>query len=187
VTEKGSNLIDTYAVNANGIASAAVTSPSHGATPFGFGFSPNGLLIVSEAFGGAPDASALSSYEINRTSGALRVVSPSVGTTETSACWIAVTPSGRYVYTANAVSGTITGYAISQGTLTLLTPGGVTGNAGAGSSPIDLGITTKGEFLYTLASATHAIVGFSVAANGSLAPIGNATGLPAGTNGLAVR
>lgn len=187
VTEKNTNMIDTYAVDANGVASGPIVNPSSGATPFGFGFSSNGVLVVSEAFGGAPDGSALSSYEVIRSTGALRVLSPSVGTTETAACWVAISPNNRYAYTTNTGSGTITGYSISQGALTLLNSDGVTGNVGVGSSPIDLAITGDGQFLYALGALSHAIAGFSVASDGSLAPVGGAANLPAGTNGLAVR
>jgi hypothetical protein len=45
---------------------------------------------VSEAMGGIADASAVSSYDLRRDG--FSVVSRSVPTTETSACWIAVTP-----------------------------------------------------------------------------------------------
>ena len=57
VTEKATNMIVTYEVR-RGYASGPNAQPSAGQTPFGFGFDRRGLLIVSEAFGGAPDASA---------------------------------------------------------------------------------------------------------------------------------
>ena len=65
VTEKGTNLIDTFAVDDDGIAAEVVTHPSAGMTPFGFAFGKRGDLIISEAFGGAPGASALSSYDLD--------------------------------------------------------------------------------------------------------------------------
>ena len=48
VTEKSTNLIDTYAVE-NGVASAPVPHPAAGLTPFGFAFDRHGHAIVSEA------------------------------------------------------------------------------------------------------------------------------------------
>jgi 6-phosphogluconolactonase len=77
VTEKMTNLIDTYLVGRDGRPTGPRSSPSHGMTPFGFGFDQRGTLVVSEAFGGLPDQGAVSSYEVSRT-GALRVVSGSV-------------------------------------------------------------------------------------------------------------
>src|SRR5688500_18388410 len=85
VTEKGTNLIVTYRVR-RGIAGPPLTNPSAGETPFGFAFDPREHLIVSEAFGGAPDASAMSSYNLNERK--VNVISPSVGTTQTAACWV---------------------------------------------------------------------------------------------------
>ncbi len=187
VTEKSTNSIDTYSVDAGGLATGPVVNPSSGATPFGFAFSSTGLLVVSEAFGGAVDASALSSYEVVRSTGALRWISPSVGTTETAACWIAITPNGRFTYTTNTASGTITGYAISHGALTLLDSDGVTANVGPGTSPLDLEVTRDGRFLYSLNAGDHTIAAFGVASNGSLAPLAGASALPVGTAGLAVR
>ncbi len=53
VTEKNTNLIDTYEVNGDtGLASGPNPQASAGATPFGFAFDRRGHLIVSEAFGG---------------------------------------------------------------------------------------------------------------------------------------
>ena len=46
---------------------------SAGETPFGFEFTRNGTLVVSEAFGGRSDASATSSYRF-RPNGNLKVV-----------------------------------------------------------------------------------------------------------------
>ena len=53
MTEKATNLIVTYEVR-RGYASGPNAQPSAGQTPFGFAFDRRGLLIVSEAFGGAP-------------------------------------------------------------------------------------------------------------------------------------
>ena len=47
VTEKTTNLLDTYQV-LDGLASAPVTHPSEGATPFGFAFDRHNHAIVSE-------------------------------------------------------------------------------------------------------------------------------------------
>ena len=78
VTEKNTNLIDTYEVDGDtGLASGPSPQASAGATPFGFAFDGRGHLIVSEAFGGAPDQSAVSSYAVD--DGLIDAISPSVG------------------------------------------------------------------------------------------------------------
>ena len=93
VTEKNTNRILAYRVSASGVASPAHVSDSAGATPFGFEFDPAGRLIVSEAFGGAPDASAVSSYALGANRKAELIDGP-IATTETAACWLVVTDNG---------------------------------------------------------------------------------------------
>lgn len=187
VTEKATSVLSTYLLNADGTASGPIVTPSSGATPFGFGFTNRGALIVSEAFGGAVDGSAVSSYTAAG-AGNWSVVSGSAPTTETAACWIVVTPSGRFAYTTNTGSGTITGYAIHQNALEILDADGVTGNIGAGTLPIDMAVTRDGRVLYALAAGTNSIALFAIGADGSLNPLPNwISGLPVGTSGLAAR
>jgi 6-phosphogluconolactonase (cycloisomerase 2 family) len=185
VTEKATNVIATYTVGAGGLATGPTAEPSVGATPFGFAFSRGGTLVVSEAFGGAAGASALSSYQPSP-AGSLTPISPSVGTTETAACWVVITGNGRFAYTSNTGSGSISGYGLShEGELTLLDADGVTAATTAG--PIDLALSRNDRFLYSLDSGTGTISAFRVEADGGLTPAPGASGLPAGANGLAAR
>ena len=187
VTEKNTNAIDTYLVGQGGLATGPQVHASSGATPFGFAISNTGLLIVSEAFGGAPDASAASSYEIGH-DGALHLLSASVPTTETAACWFVVTKDHRFAYTTNTGSGTISGYSVRQGRLTLLDSDGVTAVVGAGTTPIDVALSGNSRFLYSLNAGTETITSYAVNANGSLTAVaGGASGLPDGAVGLAAR
>ena len=187
VTEKNTNRLSTYVVDQRGRASGPTSTAASGVTPFGFAFSHTGTLVVSEAFGGAPDGSAVSSYASNR-DGTWRVISGSVPTTETSACWIVVTENGRFTYTTNAASGTITGYSVRDGALTRLAADGVTANIGAGSAPSEMALSRNSQFLYALSGGLHAIVAYSVSSDGSLTPIaGGATGLPGAADGLVAR
>jgi 6-phosphogluconolactonase (cycloisomerase 2 family) len=187
VTEKMTNRIVTYAVGADGLAGPPVAHPSAGATPFGFAFSGRDRLIVSEAFGGAPDASATSSYHLGA-GGSLAVVSPSVPTTETAACWVAISRGGTYAYVTNTGSGSVSGYAVADdGTLTLLDADGRTAVTGPGSAPTDEDFSRDGRFLYVLNSGTHTVAAFAFSDDGSLAPVGEVPGLPASAAGLAAR
>jgi 6-phosphogluconolactonase (cycloisomerase 2 family) len=187
VTEKGTNSIDTYTVNNKGIASGPITTASAGTTPFGFAFGKSGKLIVSEAFGGAPDASAASSYTV-APNGSISVVSASVLTHQTAACWLVLTDNERYAYTTNAGSGSISGYSVgNDGSLSLLNADGRTGVTGDGSNPIDLGLSKNSRFLYALTNGTHGVSAFRVEANGSLTPLPGISGIPAGAVGLAAR
>jgi 6-phosphogluconolactonase len=181
VTEKGTNTIAVYAVM-KGRAQPPVSYPSVGPTPFGFAFDNSNHLIVSEAFGGAPNAAAVSSYEFN--AGSPSVISGSVHDNQTAACWIVVTRNGKYAYTTNTGSASISGYLVgAEGQLELLDSDGVTATTGA--VPIDLALTPTNRFLYSLDSGAHQISAFAVNADGSLTPLGASGGLPDGANGLA--
>lgn len=186
VTEKMTDRIVTYAVGGGGLAGPPAVHASAGKTPFGFAFSGRDRLIVSEAFGGAPDASAASSYLLD--GGSPAIVSPSVPTTETAACWVAVSRDGRYAYTTNTGSGSVTGYAVGRdGALARLDADGVTASTGPGSMPIDAGFSRDGRFLYVLGAGSRAVHAFGFGADGSLAPVDRDAGLPAGSVGLAAR
>jgi len=184
VTEKATNIIDTYTVNDEGLIDQHQQFKSVGQTPFGFGFRWD-TLIVSEAFGGAMDASAVSSYALTD-DGSLEVISPSVATTETAACWIVVTRNGRFAYASNTGSASLSGYRIfPNGSLSLLDPDGVTGVTGL--NPIDIALSLDSRFLYSLNSGDGTISAFRVSHDGSLLSLPGAAGIPSGATGLAVR
>jgi 6-phosphogluconolactonase (cycloisomerase 2 family) len=181
VTEKNTNLIDVFAVRPDGRLGSPLVQESEGETPFGFAFDRAGRLIVSEAFGGAAGASAMSSYSVGA-DGSLSTISSSVPDGQSAACWVVVTPDGRFTYTTNTGSNTISGYAIgSDGSLTLL-PGAP---FSTGTEPIDASIAAG--FLYALNAGTDDISAFALGDDGSLTPIAGATGLPAASVGLASR
>jgi 6-phosphogluconolactonase (cycloisomerase 2 family) len=100
VTEKATNIIDVYTVGADGRPSGPMVRQSNGMTPFGFAFADRASLIVSEAFGGMPNQSAVSSYRADASAN-LNVVSGSVPDTQTAACWIVIGNDGRHVFTSN--------------------------------------------------------------------------------------
>lgn len=185
VTEKAANLIDVYVVGSDGVAGPATPNPSNGQTPFGFAFDQRNHVVVSEAFGGTPNAAAVSSYSA-ALSGMLSVVSGSVPDMQTAACWIVITNSGRYVYTTNTGSGSVSNYALdSGGTLTLLNS--VAANIGAMSAPIDMALSNSGRFLYVHAAGLQTVQAFRVETDGSLTAIGSVGGLPFAAQGIAAR
>ena len=185
VTEKAANLIDVYVVGSDGVAGPPNPNPSNGVTPFGFAFDQSNNLINSEAFGGVPNAAAVSSYTA-ALNGSLDVVSGSVPDFQTAACWIAITNNGGYVYTTNTGTGVVSSYTLaSGGTLTLLNSAAA--SLGATSFPIDLTLNNSSRYLYVLANGLQTVEAFSVARDGSLTKIDSAGGLPFGTQGIAAR
>jgi len=182
VTEKATNSIVTFDLDWRGVPSARHITTSATPTPFGFDITKSGTIVVSEAVGGAPNASALSSYRVGVT-GALNVISPAIGTTQTAACWVVITPDGRVAFTTNTGSGSVSTYRVwPNGQITLVAAmGGLTGD---GSSPIDATLSRGGKFLHVLNSGSHSISTFRVSADGALHHVGNTPGVPGGATGL---
>ncbi len=136
VTEKNTNTITAFALD-EGLPIDSAFEPSVGKTPFGFEFSPDGFLIVSEAARGAAGAGTVSSYSFDDEDGTLDVISGSVPSKQSAPCWIAVTENGAYAYTTNTASNSVTGYKIDRkGKLTRLNNDGVT--AKSGNAPTDM-------------------------------------------------
>ena len=178
VTEKATSLIDTFTVDANGIASGVTSYASSGATPFGFAFDNKGHLIVSEAA-----VAALSSYAVSP-AGVVTTISGSVVDGQGAACWVVITNNGKFAYTSNAHDpfNDISSYAVGgDGTLTLLQVNA----ASPGLGPTDLAMSGNTHFFYVLESRGHAITGYAVGADGSLTQVTMAGGLAASDVGLA--
>jgi 6-phosphogluconolactonase (cycloisomerase 2 family) len=185
VTEKGTNNITTFLVDENGLPGVAVVNPSAGVTPFGFDFDRYGHLLVSEAAGGAADASSLSSYAVQE-DGTLTVLASAVPTTETAACWVEMSRNQRYAFTTNAGSSSISAFKSGRdGGLTLTTADGVAASTGEGSAPIDLALSTRGNYMFSLSAADGTIAAFRLVGNRELVPVPGVTGLPGTVNGLA--
>ena len=180
VTERATDGISAYAVGDDGRSEGPQPHRSSGATPYGFDFTPDGVLVVTEAFGAQVGKAAASSY----TAG-LEPISTSVGSGRSEVCWAAVTNDGRYAYVTNFGDGTISSYRIGgDGAIELLDP--VAATTVEGSKGVrDEALTGDGRFLYALDADARKVFGFEVRADGSLAALGPADGLPATAAGLA--
>ena len=184
VTERGTDRISTYAVEADGTLDGPHAHASSGATPYGFDFAGGDVLVVTEAFGGAAGAAAASSYGIDGARG-LERLSASVPNTRSEVCWAAVTKDGRVAYVTNFGDNTISSYLVGEeGELSLLEAVAAVTRAGA-KGIRDEALTADGRFLYAIDADAGEIYGWSVAADGRLAPIGSANGLPLTIAGLA--
>jgi 6-phosphogluconolactonase (cycloisomerase 2 family) len=172
VTERASKTIDAFRIGDGGELGAPIQSASVGAGPFGFQFTPSGVVVVSEA--GSASASSYSQAG----SGSLSAVSSSISNGGQAApCWLIVDSRGRFAYTANAGGSSISGFAIgSNGGLTLITPGGRTGDLGAGAQPLDIDFGGDGRFIYVLKNGTGSIGAFTVNSDGTLAPLADTPG-----------
>jgi 6-phosphogluconolactonase len=161
VSERLSNRLETLALDAFGRPGKPVVTASSGAVPFGFGITQQGTLVVSEA-----GASSVSSYRLGR-GGSLSTVTASLLVGQGAACWVAVSPNGRFAYTGNAAGG-ISGFAIERdGRLTAL------GAPTLMPSPRDLDFDESGRFLQAVSSSGH-VASYRVGNDGSLTLVGTA-------------
>jgi 6-phosphogluconolactonase len=187
VIERLTNDIDVFNVQGDRTLSPIVVNPSAGPGAFSVSFAPNGAALVSETGpSGVANGSAISSYEVAG-NGTLTPISTSVPTLGAANCWNVVTPDGSFVYTSNAGSSTISGFAIANtGALTAL-PGTVVGTNPEGSTNLDLAVSSDGKFIYTLNSVAGAIGIFAVQKDGTLLNVGSAGGVSplSGFNGIA--
>jgi 6-phosphogluconolactonase len=181
VSERLSNRLETLTLDRAGRPEAPVITASAGTTPFGFGISRRGDVIVSEA-----GTNSVSSYRI-ASAGGLGVITSALALNQGGVCWVAVSPDGRFAYTGNA-GGSISGLAVDRdGSLTALDADGVT--AVPRQSPRDLDFTANGRFVYTVSPGNEAdggsVTGYRVASDGSLTEITSAPAA-AGITGAAV-
>jgi 6-phosphogluconolactonase (cycloisomerase 2 family) len=182
VTERNSSTINTVPVAADGTAGVPVATSSSGAVPFGFDVDRAGDVVVSEAGGGPNGTSAVSSYSL-APDGALATISGSVGDTQAAACWVVTTANGRFAYIGNAGSSTVSSYAIGVGgAIGLLDP--VAAVTPAGSHTTDLAQAGEKPELFALNAGRHALVGYAIGGNGSLAASGSIDGIPTTATGL---
>jgi 6-phosphogluconolactonase len=170
VSERVSNRLETLTLDHRGRPGQPVVTASSGSTPFGFAISRRGYVVVSEA-----GASTVSSYRVGA-NGVLGAITASLPVGQGAACWVAVSPDGRFAYTGNA-AGSISGFAVDRGgSLAALDADGLT--AVLDPSPRDLDFSRNGRFLYAVspgdATTGGRVTGYRVRADGSLEEITSA-------------
>jgi 6-phosphogluconolactonase len=179
VTEKTTNVLDSYHIQHDGSLSTPTVTSATGNTPYGFAFSPvePSLFVVADA-----GAGAVTAYHLH--DGTVSVADGPVTDQQMAPCWVAVTHNGRFAYTANAGSSSVSGYSLSnKGTLTLLS----TYSTGVASAPTEMTLSTASHYLYTLDTGTHNLSTFLIQGNGNLVPVPASAGivLPASSVGIA--
>jgi 6-phosphogluconolactonase (cycloisomerase 2 family) len=179
ITEKATNTIMTYTVDRSGLPGTMHTLTSANLTPFGFAAGYD-KIYVTEAAGGAPGKSTVSSYRIQE-NGAISLINGPIGAGQTAACWAVVTNNNKYVYAANTGSGTISSFGVSNSGVISLNAA-VAASAGAGAA--DAALSHDSKFLYVRNGGSSSISVYAVAGNGSLTNLQTVTGLEAGTVGI---
>jgi 6-phosphogluconolactonase len=183
ITERGTDSIETYAVEADGTFGTSQAIASQGPTPYGFAFTSDGALVVTEAFRAEKGAAAASSYAI--VDGALVPRTSSVGNGRSEICWAVVTPDDRFAFTTNFADGAVSRWTIAaDGSLSL--EDATAGIAVEGMTGLrDEDLSRDGRFLYAIDADDGQIYGWSVEAEGSLGPVRSWDGIPTTVAGLA--
>jgi 6-phosphogluconolactonase len=180
VTEKGTNLIDVYRIDHDGSLSGPTTFQSVGAIPFGMAFdlaSPRLEFIVSDAAGGPSNTGAATPYRLVH--GTIDAISGPVPDHQIAPCWMVITRDGHFAYTSDADSHAISGYRIlNDGTISLLSPDGVTAVTPSDTFPLEEGLSRNSRFLYVLDSrlllsppGPATLSGFLIHQDGSLTTV----------------
>lgn len=179
-TRTGTSQIDSFVVLPNGRLLAAQGSPftGQGLGQLGAEFSPANpsQLFVSNAHNGAL-LGTVSAYR-DSLSGQLTSIGASpYADGQTAPCWVEISHDGKYLFTINTGSGTISSYAINRdGSLALI--GSFTINGGG--ADIDARLSPDGNYLLVDGSGMHFVSVFAVN-GGTLTELPSSpTPLPAG-------
>jgi 6-phosphogluconolactonase len=163
-TDQSTFRIDSFAVGKDGRLNRAAGSPfpAQAAGPFGSEFSPTNprRLYVSNAHGGAGNGS-VSAFNVSR-----RGVVSSIGASpfadfQTAPCWVEISHDGRYLFTVNTGSTSISSYRILRdGSLSYLST--IAFSSGTGIRPFDARLDPSGADLYVVDAALGAVSAFAV-------------------------
>ena len=161
----GSSQIDSFTVGASGHLTAAPHSPfpAQGAGPFGSEFRPTNprQLFVSNAHNTGTGSGTVSAFR-DSANGTLTSVGHSpFADKQTAPCWVEITHNGRFLFTVNTASGTVSRYVIARrGALRLLGSTPIRGTTTIGA--VDARLSPGGRFLYVDESKTAAVAAFAV-------------------------
>jgi 6-phosphogluconolactonase len=189
ITEMFTNFIKIFAVQEGGLLAEKLTIAANNPTPLAVDFSHNNLVAITEGNDighrvGSPNGATLSTYRMTD-EGWLEPISRATHVNKTGTCWVRFSADGRFAFTGDTGSGTVSTFSVShEGELTLLSSADTGGLA---SVPIDLALSRDGRFLYVLASFSGAVKGFRIENDGSLTPAGSVNGLPITIQGIVAR
>jgi 6-phosphogluconolactonase len=179
VTEKATNKIAIFKVNNSGVAQPGEFHDAVAQTPFGFVFAGRDKLVITNAFGGAPDASTVTSFSVSG-NGSLQLIS-NIPDHEAAACWVVLTRDQDYAFVTNTASNSISSLKVkNNGSLELVDSVAVS----TGGAPTDIILSGNGKFAYNVNSMSHSIGQYKVLPNGRLQSLGDLAGLPMAAQGI---
>jgi 6-phosphogluconolactonase len=161
-TRTGTSLIDSFVVLPGGRLLPAQGSPftGQGLGQLGAEFSPANpsQLFVSNAHNGA-GLGTISAYRDSFFGQLSPIGSSPYPDGQTAPCWVEISHDGRYLFTVNTGSGTISSYSVNpDGSLALI--GSFTINGGG--ADIDARLSPDGKYLLVDGSGMHFVSVFAV-------------------------
>jgi 6-phosphogluconolactonase len=187
-TDPSTFLIDSFLVGSEGRLTPAAGSPfpAEAAGPFGSEFSPMEPhhLYVSNAHDGTNNGS-VSAFSVNPNAKLKSIGGSPFADNQTAPCWVEISHDGRYLFTVNTGSTTISSYRIlANGSLSLI--GSTPFNSGTGIRPFDARLDPAGDHLYVVDAAIASVSGFAVD-GGSLSELSSSpAALPTGATPFGV-
>jgi 6-phosphogluconolactonase (cycloisomerase 2 family) len=176
------SLIDSFVIGTNGALTSAPGYPvaSQAPGPLGSAFKGAGnlRLYVSNAHAG-PLLGTISAYGVAANGALTPLAGSPYADQQTAPCWVTLSPDGKFLFTANAGSDSISSYAISaDGSLTCASTTALRGGPGLGT--FDQQLDPSGRYLYQLDGNTH-LISILAVDGGSLTELSSSpVPLPAG-------
>jgi 6-phosphogluconolactonase len=174
VANESSNNVSAYSIGANGALTPVPGSPfAAGTQPQSVAVDPTAKFAYVANLGVPPDfiGNNISAYSIGA-NGALTPVPGSPFAAGSRPALVAVDPTGRFAYVANAgifpINGSVSAYSIgANGALTQV-PGSP---FAAGNSPNSVAVDPTAKFAYVANFNGNNVSAFSIGANGALTPV----------------
>jgi 6-phosphogluconolactonase len=179
-TRTGTSLIDSFVVLPGGRLLAAHGSPftGQGLGQLGAEFSPThpSQLFVSNAHNGT-DLGTVSAYQDSFLGQLTSIGSSPFADGQTAPCWVEISHDGKYLFTVNTASASISSYAINRdGSLVLIGSFALKG----GGADIDARLSPDGKYLLVDGSGMHFVSVFAVNGGNLTEVPSSPTPLPAG-------
>ena len=162
VANRVSSNVSGYTINPGTGALTSIAGspfPAAGSLPISVAVDPSGMFAYVAA-DVSPSHSSLFGYRINPSTGALTAIAGSPFGQGPSYDFVAVDPSGKFVYAANWLTGKVEGYRINPCT------GALTAIAGSpfitDSDPTSIAIDPSGKFAYVANGESDNVSGYRI-------------------------
>jgi 6-phosphogluconolactonase (cycloisomerase 2 family) len=180
----GPDLIDTFKIGGNGLPGAEVANPSVGEDPYGFIYTNNNKLFMTDS----GVVGTVTTYSLNTGNGHVAMLDHKAAG-GSAPCWVVLSKDEKHAWVTNSLTANISSFTLgANGSLTLNGVFPTTNN-----SALDEGASRDGRYLYVISTFVAGTVFqstlvdiYRTAPDGSLTHIGHTNTLPwPGASGLA--